>query len=207
MDKLREGLKALGLEGAREERLLRDYKAEIEVWNTRYGLVNAEGEDLVVRHMLDSLAPAPFLKRGWWDRVADIGSGAGFPGIPLAICFPQWSFHLIERSNKRCGFLRNVVLTLGLENVVVQERAFEALQGRYNLLTFRAFTPLEQGTLQKMLPLLADRGRIMAYKGRAERLKEELRPWNRKAAFRFEVQTIKVPFLEEERHLVWFQVL
>jgi len=97
------------------ERLSR-YVEEIEQWNALYGLVSANEEDIVIKHVLDSLAPWRILEDIFLDTerllgtdkkllIADIGTGAGLPGIPLAIAFPHRSFLLIEKMEKRVRFL------------------------------------------------------------------------------------------------------
>jgi len=96
------------------ERLSR-YLDELERWNPHYGLVHAEGEELVIKHVLDSLAPWHVLAEVLSDiensavqgekvRIVDIGTGAGFPGIPLSMVFSDHSFVLMERLEKECAF-------------------------------------------------------------------------------------------------------
>jgi 16S rRNA (guanine527-N7)-methyltransferase len=130
---------------------------------------------------------------------ADAGSGAGLPGIPLSIALPDCSFTLIERMGRRAGFLRNTLAVLALSNAAVEEGETEkAPAGRFSLITLRAFRPLEPAVLKGLFRLLAPGGVLAAYKGRREKIDEEM------AAVRgdWEVFPLEVPFLEEERHLV-----
>jgi 16S rRNA (guanine527-N7)-methyltransferase len=94
-------------------------------WNRVHNLTGARGNrELLDRHLVESLAIEPLLEGA---RVADVGSGAGFPGIPLAICEPRKNFTLIESRAKRANFLRHVVATLALRNVVVAKTRAEDL--------------------------------------------------------------------------------
>ncbi|MDD3366652.1 MAG: class I SAM-dependent methyltransferase, partial [Sphaerochaetaceae bacterium] len=104
------------------------YMAEIALFNRKYRLVGAEGADFVVKHLLDSLAPVSYFNtlltaRPEPLRICDVGSGAGLPGIPLAIVLNKNPFTLIERSGRRAGFLRNAVAMCNLsERVEIIEK-------------------------------------------------------------------------------------
>jgi 16S rRNA (guanine527-N7)-methyltransferase len=190
--------------------LLERYIAEIELFNPAYGLVNVKNRrDLVVRHILDSLAALGVLfGEDRTRRIADVGSGAGLPGIPLAITLPRASFTLIERTGRRAGFLRNTVAVLALPNAAVEEAEMEkAAPGRFDLVVFRAFRPLEPPILKGLLRLLAEGGVLAAWKGRRSAVEEELGRLEAAGllssrGLRREILPVKVPFLEEERHLV-----
>ena len=213
------GPEARGSEaGGREmERSLR-YLEELERWNRIYGFVNASGEELVRRHFLDSLAGAREVSAlaggspggspsagpgGSVPRVADLGSGAGFPGIPLAIFLPRLRFTLVERSARRSAFLRNTALLLGLTNVQVREEGLESVRETFDVVTFRALTPLAR-ELPQLRRLCGPHGAVVAYKGRLDRVEEELRALRPRVAD-LRVVPLRVPFLEEERHLVVFR--
>jgi 16S rRNA (guanine527-N7)-methyltransferase len=198
--------------------LLGKYIDEIEALNPAYGLVKAAGrEELIVKHILDSLAPLGYIVRllasgpynagfvpgqtaGRQERLADAGSGAGLPGIPLAICLPCVKINLIERMTRRADFLRNAAAVLGLSNVTVEEAEMEkAPAGRFDLVVFRAFRPLEPGILNGLFRLLVPGGHLAAYKGRRDKTETEaakLPPESR------EIHQLFVPFLNEERHIM-----
>ncbi|MDR2135345.1 MAG: 16S rRNA (guanine(527)-N(7))-methyltransferase RsmG [Treponema sp.] len=193
--------------------LLERYIAEIERFNPAYGLVKVKNrEELVTRHILDSLAPLGIILSlleagGPAAQAADLGSGAGLPGIPLAIALPEFRFTLIERMGRRAGFLRNTAAVLGLENVAVEEAEMEkAAPGRFTLLCFRAFRPLEPALHKALLRLLAPGGAIAAYKGRLEAIRAELAalgPLNPdRAPASWEILPCPTPGLDEERHLL-----
>jgi 16S rRNA (guanine527-N7)-methyltransferase len=202
--------------------LLSGYIEEIERFNPIYGLVSVKGRrELVVKHILDSLGPVghlvrllgrdkPAVSRPPADTtaplsVADVGSGAGLPGIPLAISLPGVRFTLIERMGRRAGFLRNTLAVLGLANVTVEEYEMEkAMPGRFDMVVFRAFRPLEKPVLKGLLRLLKEGGSLGAYKGRREAIEAEMKPLAETAG-RWEVLPCPVPFLEEERHLLVFR--
>jgi len=218
---LEEGLVKLGLGGAamhNAANLLTRYIEEIELFNPAYGLVKVQDRrELIVKHILDSLAPLSIIRNlPGKIRIADVGSGAGLPGIPLAICMPDAEFTLIERMGRRTGFLRNALAILGLPNTLVEETEMEKIvpAGCFDLVVFRAFRPLEPAIFKGLLRLLAAGGALAAYKGRREALEEEmaglLSALDKGAfpsiagreALPWEVFPLDVPFLEEERHLV-----
>lgn len=185
----------------REINLIEEYIDEVMLFNPKYGLVNAEGDTFIIKHILDSLAGVNSIKERNPQKIADVGSGGGFPGIPLAIFFPDIEFHLIERSGKRCNFLRNALLTLGLNNVKVRECPVEEVEEKFDLVTFRAFTPMEEPITKCLLSLLNTNGIIFAYKGKKETIKEELNVIN-SLIESSEIVDIKVPFLSDERHFL-----
>lgn len=182
------------------------YVAQIELFNEALGLVGAKDRDeLVVKHILDSLAPLAVLSAllpAGVPRVADAGSGAGLPGIPLAIALPGANFTLIERMGRRVGFLENSVAVLGLRNVDVEQAEVErASPGRFDLVTFRAFRPLEPPMLKALFRLLAPGGVLAAYKAREEKVAAEMEPLGALVGSWEEIGT-PVPFLDEPRRLV-----
>lgn len=212
---LKEGLGELGLRLGEEqrERLLR-YIAEIELWNPRLKLVAASGRELVVKHILDSLAPHAVLMSLLGDsaepRVADLGSGAGLPGIPLAIAFPDIQVALVERGGRRVGFLRNCVALLGASNVTVLERdAFNVARqqrGAWDAVVMRAFLPLTAELLTAVTAMLAPGAVAALYKGRLSTAEREraLASADEDVA-RAWTEPVTVPYLSDERTLLVFR--
>jgi 16S rRNA (guanine527-N7)-methyltransferase len=132
--------------------------------------------------------------------IADVGSGAGLPGIPLAVCLPWARVSLIERMGRRAGFLRNAAAVLGLSNVRVEEADMEKLpEGSFDLVVCRAFKPLDEGL--KSLLRLSNTAAV--YKGKREKADAEIATLEKAGAYQFEITKLNVPFLEnEERHLL-----
>jgi 16S rRNA (guanine527-N7)-methyltransferase len=198
-------------DAARTLPLLNRYIAEIERHNSALSLVGAKNRrDLVIRHILDSLSPLDILRgliSGAGREIADVGSGAGLPGIPLAIALPDCRFTLIERKTRRAVFLQNTLAALELSNAAVEEREMEkAPRGRFDLIVFRAFRPLEPAILRGLFRLLREGGVLAAYKGRREKIEAELDAV-RALAGSWEVIPCPVPFLAEERHLALIRPL
>ncbi len=174
---------------------------ELERWNKAYGFVKAAGQQLIIRHVLDSLSAlwkiSALARR---ERVVDVGSGAGFPGIPLAVFLADSRFTLLEPSAKKAAFLRNVAILAHLDNVEVEEARLEDVKRRFDLVVFRAFTPLNR-EIDALRRILEPSGVIIAYKGKRARILEELN----KAGLspkQARIEAVEVPFLNEERHLV-----
>ncbi|MCL2443643.1 MAG: 16S rRNA (guanine(527)-N(7))-methyltransferase RsmG [Treponema sp.] len=205
--------------------LLDRYIKEIELFNPAYGLVSVtDTNELIIKHILDSLAPAGIILRLLRDRtgstpvngdfhqynIADAGSGAGLPGIPLAIAMNTHKFTLIERMGRRAGFLLNTKAALALSNITVEESELEKVKGGlFDLVTFRAFKPLEPKLLKTLFKVCTPGGIIAAYKGRREKIDEEMIQLEKNKEqktesgdWHWEVIPYNVPFLTEERHLL-----
>ncbi len=184
---------------------------EIDLWNPRLKLVAAAGAELIVRHVLDSLAGPPAIRRlhgSRWPsrgRITDLGSGAGFPGIPIAIMEPDTRVDLVERSARRAGFLRNAIAAVGLPNAGVHECPLEGYGEAADLAVYRALGPLTPQLLGSMRRIVGDGGLIAAYKGRRARIESELEELRRagvERGFTPWIVPVDVPFLDEERHLL-----
>lgn len=131
-------------------------------WNRTYNLTAVrDPAAMVPRHVLDSLAPLPFVHG---TTLADLGSGAGLPGIPLAIARPELAVTLIESNGKKARFLREAVRSLPLPNVTVAEARVQDATGRFDTVTARAFASLGD-MLAWGGQLLAEGGRWLALKG------------------------------------------
>lgn len=197
--RLAAGAQALGvpLEPAQRQALLA-LMAELVEWNGRFNLTAiTEPTEIVDKHLLDSLAVLPHLHG---RRIADIGSGAGFPGLPLAIADPGRRYTLIESTGKKAGFLHHVVAKLGLENVAVFHGRAEALKPRP---PFDGAISRALGSLAEFVrvagPLLAREGRLWAMKGRVPEAELKALPGGWKL---LNVHPIRVPGLDAERCLV-----
>ena len=210
-----EGFKKCGIPESIAETLaakMEAYIKEIVLFNSAYNLTNTSDRDeLVVRHIFDSLVAWPKIAElaGGPVVLADIGSGGGLPGIPLAAAFsllPEFNdvrFELVERMEKRCAFLENCAAILGLKNVTVVNSEAEHLpQEAYNLITFRAFRPLDKKMAKTLLRIVKPQGYLCAYKAKLENIKEEMSAITSLVPD-YEVQPLHVPGLEDsERNLV-----
>jgi len=203
---LEKGLVALGLEsGVELFAKLAAYIAEIERLNPSLGLVGASGDELVVKHILDSLAPIGIIRgllgRRARPRIADLGSGAGLPGVPLALALPDAEVALIDRMTRRTDFLRSLLELLPLPNAEVIEAQVEQVRGNYDLVAFRAFRPFEPKLFKRIFSLCGPEGAVIAYKGKAEKARAELAEIAGMYSSA-EVVPISVPFLPDERCVV-----
>ena len=194
---LERGIAALGLalpEGA-VQRLL-DYQALLERWNATYNLTAIrDPAEMVTRHLLDSLAILPYV-RG--QTLADLGTGPGLPGIPLAIAAPGRQILLVDSNGKKVRFLREAIRALKLEGVRAVQSRVEDVEGQFDCVTARAFA-----SLADMLAwgghLLAPGGVWLAMKGK--RPDEEFPGVPTGFALRG-THVLNVPGLDAERHLV-----
>ncbi|HEY0334880.1 MAG TPA: 16S rRNA (guanine(527)-N(7))-methyltransferase RsmG [Stenotrophomonas sp.] len=194
---LARGLQALDLDPAFAEPLL-VYLALLARWNRTYNLTAIrDPREMVTRHLLDSLAMRPYIESG---RLADLGTGPGLPGIPLAITRPGLQVTLVESNGKKARFMREAVRQLGLGNARVAECRAEALDesAAYDHLTARALDTLA-GIIEVGGHLLRPGGTLLAMKG--VRPDEEIAAlptgWSARQLHR-----LHVPGLQGERHLV-----
>lgn len=194
---LDDGLHALDLDAAvpadTRARLLAylDFLAE---WNRHTNLTAVrEPAAMVTRHLLDSLVLLPHLAG---TRLADLGSGAGLPGIPLALARPDLEVTLVDSNGKKARFLRAAVAELGLRAAVAQTRV-EALAGNFDTLTARAFTSLAN-MLRWGGHLLRPDSVWLAQKGRYPADELAALP----AGYAAQTLPLAVPGLDAQRHLV-----
>lgn len=216
-----DGLKKCGISAAAAPELaekMEAYIKEIILFNSAYNLTNTSDRDeLVVRHIFDSLAAWPEILKHLSEPleaaaesqvIADIGSGGGLPGIPLAAAFAVSGYdkvrvELVERMEKRCAFLENCAAILGLKNVtVVNSEAERVDQAAYDLITFRAFRPLDKKMIKTLLRIVRDGGALCAYKAKASSIREEM-DGIKTLVPEYDVVPLEVPGLEDsERNLV-----
>jgi 16S rRNA (guanine527-N7)-methyltransferase len=194
-----EGIAALGVPvpAAAQAKLL-DYLALIAKWNRVHNLTAVrDSAKMVTHHLLDSLAVLPHLAG---PRVLDVGSGAGLPGIVLAIAQPAWQVTLLDSNHKKAAFLQQAAIELKLPNVDVACERVEKFRAGvpYNVVISRAFSDLGEFATAA-LPLLAPNGTIAAMKG--------VMPYEELAQLPPAVRRIReialtVPGLAAERHLI-----
>jgi 16S rRNA (guanine527-N7)-methyltransferase len=198
---------ALGLElDAAVHAQLLAYLALLDKWNRTYNLTAIRDSlRMVSHHLLDSLAVLPRLPQRAPLRLLDIGSGAGLPGIPLAMARPEWSVTLLDSNQKKCAFLRQAAAELFLHNVeVVSSRAetFAPAQG-FDVVIARALTDLRR-LAETSGHLLAPGGWLVAMKGAY--------PADELARIPAPIQVVEtakltVPGIEGDRHLVIMEAI
>ncbi len=171
---------------------------ELNDWNQRLNLTAIrDPAQQVTKHLLDSLSIHPFLHGA---RIADIGTGAGFPGLPLALVNPDRQFVLIDSINKKLRFVEHAAQVMGLRNVTVLHTRAQDYQPqqRFDCVVSRAMGSIEN-FVKWCGHLCADGGRLLAMKGRHP--EEEIRAlppgWRIVAS-----HVLVVPGLDEQRHLV-----
>ena len=188
---------SLSLNDTQIDRLLK-YVVLLIKWNKAYNLTAVRKPDqMITRHLLDSLSICPYL-RG--KSIIDVGTGAGLPGIPLAIVFPERNFTLLDSNNKKTRFVLQAVSELELSNVdVVQSRVEEAqFPELFDTLITRAYSSIGD-MLKQTSHLLAADGVFLAMKGIYPLAELDDLPAEYCVK---ESITIKVPGLDEARHLL-----
>lgn len=190
------GLAALRLDQALAGPLLR-YLGELVQWNKAYNLTAVrDPAEMVTRHLLDSLAVLPHVS----GRVLDVGTGAGLPGIPLALANPELHLGLLDSNGKKTRFLRHASRALALNNVeVIEARAEKHVAAQpYDCIVSRAYASTAD-FLKTTSTLAASDGRWIAMKGKLDPKElAEIPP----AYVLAETVRLKVPGLDEERHLL-----
>ena len=184
-----------------QQHKLMEYLALLRKWNSTYNLTAVRDvSEMVWRHLLDSISVHPYLQG---EHLIDVGTGAGLPGIPLAIMNPQRQFTLLDSNGKRTRFLTQVKLTLGLDNVVVVNTRVESWQPPvpFDVILSRAFASL-QDMVDVTGHLLADHGVFMAMKGLYPQDEIDALP----ASIRIQAcYPLLVPDCDGERHLLVMQ--
>jgi 16S rRNA (guanine527-N7)-methyltransferase len=216
MEKLKRSAKhLLGLKLTRVQlQAFEDYALELTAWNQHTNLTTIlDPQDILVKHFLDSLSCLLAInsKRSPKQalRVADVGSGAGFPGLPLAIMRPDIQLTLVDATEKKCAFLRHMVSALGLPNARVVHARAENLgrdrehRGHYEWAVARAVARLPV-LLEYLLPLTRSGGRCLAQK--TETARAEIQDAKRAlAVLGGEVENVlpvELPGIAEPRHLI-----
>ena len=196
-----EGQLGLSLTGECNERLLA-YTALLAKWNRSYNLTAVRDPLVMVsHHLLDSLAALPHLPMPATSaRIADVGTGAGLPGIPLAVVRSDWQVALIESNQKKAAFLRQAKIELALANVEVHEARVETyrpVEG-FALVISRAFAELAE-FVAACRHLVSASGVLAAMKGKNPQAEIARLPEGVRVS---EVVRLQVPFMDAERHLV-----
>jgi len=211
-----ETLKRLLIDGCRQMGIFLDpgqaeafltYLATLQRWNRTYNLTAVkESEEIICRHFLDSLAFLPFLT-GVSGNVLDLGSGAGFPGLPLSLLLPAVRFLLVEARQKKTLFLQHITRQLGLENIEIlhlhlqEGNGSTKLRGAVSVLVSRAVS-VQIEVFPVAVEVLAPGGQILLSATDSSKptimgslsLHDALRLQ--------EMETVTIPFLEQQRHMI-----
>jgi 16S rRNA (guanine527-N7)-methyltransferase len=195
---LNAGLAEFGLNDETLSEKLLDYLALLDKWNKAYNLTAIRDvREMLVKHVLDSLAMHHFFEHG---TLADLGTGPGLPGIPLALAKPGLQVSLVESNGKKARFMREALRSLGISNARVIESRAEVVpeSGQYDLITARALDRLA-GIIDVGGHLLKPGGKLLAMKG----IQPDDEIAQLPAGWQFEgLHRLRVPGLAGERHLV-----
>jgi 16S rRNA (guanine527-N7)-methyltransferase len=179
------------------------YVRLIERWTTTYNLTAIrDPRDMVTQHIVDSLAAAAALRRrrgpGAGERLLDVGSGAGLPGIVLAVTSPERAVTCVDSVGKKVAFITHVAGSLGLKNVRAVHARVETMADDFDVIASRAFASLHE-FVALTDHLLSDSGTWMAMKGKTP--EEELAGVDERVTFH--VEPVAVPKLVADRCIVW----
>ncbi|HWF99070.1 MAG TPA: 16S rRNA (guanine(527)-N(7))-methyltransferase RsmG [Steroidobacteraceae bacterium] len=177
---------------------LRQLLEELSHWNQRFNLTGlSDLESMVSHHVLDSLAVHRYLQGA---AIADVGTGAGFPGLPLALVNPERRFTLIDSNGKKIRFVSHAVRSLGLMNAEPLQARVEALRPErpFDTVLARAFAPLPQ-LLETVAPLCGGETRVLAMKGKWPQSELDALPPRWQVV---DSHTLTVPGLAEARCLI-----
>jgi 16S rRNA (guanine527-N7)-methyltransferase len=202
-EKLREalaaGIAAMGLDidDATQERLV-TYLQQLHKWNQAFNLSGIKNiDEMLSLHLLDSLVMVPFMDG---KRIADVGTGAGLPGFPLALCFPEKEFILVDSNSKKTRFIFQTAALLNVKNITVVSSRVEdyASQPQVDIVTSRAFASLTD-FVESCRHLVSPTGKFLAMKGLYPDAEvAALPPGYRVTA----VHALTVPGLAAERHVL-----
>ncbi len=173
---------------------LEDYLRLLERWNKIYNLTGILSvERMVTHHLMDSLSIVPLIDGA---HIADVGTGAGLPGIPLALHFPEKHFTLIDSNGKKIRFLTQAKIALGLNNVTIVQERMELVRDQFDQVVCRALAPLDE-LAKSCAHLMASNGTLLAMKS------GDHEPLSAAAPLQVKCQTpLHVPMLKEDRVVV-----
>ena len=207
MEKLERGLKKLGIElNQKQQKKFALYQKEIIAWNRKVNLISKKDEHrIVTHHFLDSACCLRYFPPKSVE-IADVGSGAGLPGIPIKILRPDLKITLIESKRKKIYFLKSVVEKLSLENInIICERA-ENIKTQYDIVVTRELLRLKK-SLKICLPLLKEGGLFINFKGGdiTSELKEAEKILKKLGGCIKYLEAVKIPSTKKERKLLLIQ--
>jgi 16S rRNA (guanine527-N7)-methyltransferase len=202
-DLLKKGLIELGFMPSEEQtNAFMTYLSELKKWNKAYNLTGLkEDKDIIIKHFFDSLLYLKTLLEGK-IRVADVGSGAGFPGLPIKIIRPEIEMYLIEPSRKKAAFLKHIIRQLGLKKAEVIEKRIEEIRANQELTELvdvavtRALFSIKD-FMKKASHIVKEGGTLILNKG--PKVDEELKKLQ---DVKYEILPINLPFSDIKRYLI-----
>lgn len=204
---LRDGLIELGITPLKQQmNAFITYLSELKKWNKAYNLTGLnKDEDIIIKHFLDSLLYLKAIPDGE-IRAADVGSGAGFPGIPIKIIRPEIKMYLIEPSRKKSAFLRHIIRQLGLEKIKVIEKRIEETRVNQELSSLvdvgmtRALFSIKD-FIKKAAPIVKKGGVLILSKG--PKVLEEIKMTK---GLNYEILNLCLPLSNVKRNIVIIRV-
>lgn len=202
---LQQGLVAMGIDlPASSQAKLLDYVGLLAKWSKAYNLTTVRAIDqMIPMHILDSLSLLPFISAV--ANVLDVGTGAGLPGIPLALASPQSTLQLLDSQQKKINFVQHVITSLQIPNATAVQHRIETLKvsSPFDVVVSRAFASLHE-FVKLVAHVCSTRTKIIAMKGRRDLVLEEVQALP--ADFELiNIETIYVPGINAERCLVFLQ--
>lgn len=198
-ERLRDGMRAMGVSAdGGESAKLALLLALLDKWNKAFNLTAVrDPREMISRHVLDSLAVGPYLHG---LSILDVGTGAGFPGIVLAVAEPRRRFTLLDSGGKKVRFVRHAVAELGLENVEVVQSRVEGYEpgDPFDTVVCRAFSSLGD-FVDRCAALVARGGRLVAMKGRMPRVELAGIPASWEVV---QADPVSVPGISGDRHII-----
>jgi 16S rRNA (guanine527-N7)-methyltransferase len=210
---IKDGAQLLGIQVTLEQaELFASHASELLIWNRKVNLTAiTDPLEIAVKHFLDSIAAAPLI--GPDKSILDIGSGGGFPGIPLKIMLPSNRVFLIDASRKKTAFLNHLIRLIKLQNISAHHVRAENLsqdpesKNRFDVIICRALTDLKT-FVEMTSSLLSEKGFLLAYKGNLSELEiEEIIKLNKyhgnsNTHWTISTRNYHLPFLDQPRTLV-----
>lgn len=210
---IRDGAQLSGIQVSVEQaELFASHASELLIWNRKVNLTAiTDPLEMAVKHFLDSIAAVPLIEPD--KRILDIGSGAGFPGIPLKIMLPSNPVFLVDASRKKTAFLNHLIRLMKLQNISAHHVRAEKLsqdsefKKGFDVIVCRALTDLKT-FVEMAFPLLSDKGFLMAYKGKlSEPEIEEIQKLKEHGGsltphWAISTHNYHLPFLDQSRVLV-----
>ncbi|WP_180088548.1 MULTISPECIES: 16S rRNA (guanine(527)-N(7))-methyltransferase RsmG [unclassified Acinetobacter] len=201
---LKQGSQKLGLDLSEEAlNLLLKYQDALVLWNKAYNLTAIrDPKEMLVKHLLDSLSILNDLPAG---RLLDIGTGGGMPGMIIALCQPERECVLLDANGKKIRFLKQFIADLKLKNVIAVQTRVENEDsihelGQFDVITSRAFASLTD-FVDASKPYMHAQSIIASMKG----LIPEEEVETLKSDFKIDIVALKVPRLDEQRHLIFLK--